>query len=141
MNTVGDLTERRIGLKVLVGEGASIDSTTTNDRLVFAIFAGLAGFERELIVERTKAGLASARARGRHGGRPFKMNPAKLRLVQAAMGKPETKVGELCAELGITCQTLHRHVTTQGRDQVRWREAAEPSRSGPMTLCRPKQTL
>ncbi len=99
---------------MLAGEGASIDTTTANGRLIFAIFAGLAEFERELIVERTRAGLASARARGRHGGRPFKMTPAKLRLAQAAMGKPETKVAELCAELGVTRQTLYRHVTPKG---------------------------
>jgi len=114
VNTVGDLTKRGIGLKVLAGEGASIDTTTANGRLIFAIFAGLAEFERELIVERTRAGLESARARGRHGGRPFKMTPAKLRLAQAAMGKPETKVAELCAELGVTRQTLYRHVTPKG---------------------------
>lgn len=115
VNLVGDLTKREIGLKVLAGEGASIDTTTANGRLIFAIFAGLAEFERELIVERTKAGLASARARGQHGGRPFKMTPAKLRLAQAAMGKPETKVGELCSELGVTRQTLYRHVTPDGQ--------------------------
>lgn len=114
VNLVGDLTKRGIGLKVLAGEGASIDTTTANGRLVFAIFAGLAEFERELIVERTKAGLAAARARGRSGGRPFKMTPAKLRLAQAAMGKPETKVVELCAELGITRQTLYRFVGPKG---------------------------
>ena len=114
VNLVGDLTKRGIGLKVLAGEGASIDTTTANGRLVFAIFAGLAEFERELIVERTKAGLAAARARGRSGGRPFKMTPAKLRLAQAAMGKPETKVAELCAELGITRQTLYRFVSPAG---------------------------
>jgi DNA invertase Pin-like site-specific DNA recombinase len=114
VNLVGDLTKRGIGLKVLAGEGASIDTTTANGRLVFAIFAGLAEFERELIVERTKAGLAAARARGRTGGRPFKMTPAKLRLAQAAMGKPETKVAELCAELGITRQTLYRFVSPAG---------------------------
>jgi DNA invertase Pin-like site-specific DNA recombinase len=114
VNLVGDLTKRNIGLKVLAGEGASIDTTTANGRLVFAIFAGLAEFERELIVERTKAGLAAARARGRTGGRPFKMTPAKLRLAQAAMGKPETKVAELCAELGITRQTLYRFVGPKG---------------------------
>lgn len=115
VNLVGDLTTREIGLKVLAGEGASIDTTTANGRLIFAIFAGLAEFERELIVERTKAGLASARARGRHGGRPFKMTPAKLRLAQATMGKPETNIAEFCAELGVTRQTLYRHVTPDGQ--------------------------
>jgi len=70
--------------------------------VVFGIFAALAEFERELISERTIAGLASARARGRKGGRPFKMTPAKLRLATASMGQPDTKVGELCTELGIT---------------------------------------
>jgi len=65
-------------------------------------------------VERTKAGLAFARARGRNGGRPFKMTAAKLRLAQAAMGQPGTKVGELCAELGVTRQTLYRHVDPNG---------------------------
>ena len=67
-----------------------------------------------MIVERTQAGLASARARGHSGGRPFEMTAAKLRLAQAAMGKPGTKVGELCAELGITRQTLYCHVDPNG---------------------------
>ena len=110
VNLVDDLTQRHIGLKVLAGEGASIDTSTANGRLVFGIFAALAEFERALIIERTKAGLAAARARGRNGGAPFKMTPAKLRLAQAAMGKPETKVADLCAELGITRQTLYRFV-------------------------------
>ena len=114
VNLVGDLTVREVGLKVLAGEGASIDTTTANGRLVFAIFAGLAEFERELIVERTRAGLEAARARGRHGGRPYKMTPAKLRLARAAMGQPETKVGDLCTELGITRQTLYRFVSPTG---------------------------
>ncbi|TCM16421.1 resolvase-like protein [Novosphingobium sp. ST904] len=70
INTVGNLTKRGVGLKVLAGEGASIDTTTADGRLIFAIFVGLAEFERELIVERTRAGPASAHARGRHGGRP-----------------------------------------------------------------------
>jgi len=73
--------------------------------VVLGIFAALAEFERELISERTIAGLASARARGRKGGRPFKMTPAKLRLATASMGRPDTRVGALCAELGITRQT------------------------------------
>ncbi len=114
VNTVHDLTERSIGLKVLTGEGAAIDTTTASGKLVFGIFAALAEFERALISERTIAGLASARARGRKGGRPYKMTPAKIRLAMAAMGQPETKVGELCAELGITRQTLYRHIAPTG---------------------------
>ncbi len=115
VNLVGDLTKRGAGLRVLAGEGAAIDTTTANGRLMFGFFAALAEFERELIVERTKAGLASARARGRSGGRPYKMTAAKLRLAQAAMGQPGTKVGELCAELGVTRQTLYRHVNPKGQ--------------------------
>ena len=114
VDTVNKLNARGVGFKVLAGQGASIDTTTANGRLMFAFFAALAEFERELIVERTHAGLAAARARGRNGGRPFKMTAAKLRLAQAAMGQPETKVGELCAELGVTRQTLYRHVTPKG---------------------------
>lgn len=114
VNTVHDLTERGIGLKVLTGEGAAIDTTTASGKLVFGIFAALAEFERALISERTVAGLAAARARGRTGGRPYKMTPAKIRLAMAAMGHKETKVGALCAELGITRQTLYRHVSPTG---------------------------
>ena len=84
-------------------------------RLVFGIFAALAEFERELIRERTIAGLSSARARGRKGGPPYTMTPAKLRLAQAAMAKRDTKVGDLCKELGVTRQTLYRFVDPKGK--------------------------
>ncbi len=114
INTVHDLTARGVGLKVLSGHGAAIDTTTAAGKLVFGIFAALAEFERELISERTVAGLASARARGRKGGRPFKMTTTKLRLAMAAMGQPETRVGDLCLELGITRQTLYRHLSPKG---------------------------
>ena len=115
VNTVHELEQRGVGFKVLSGHGASIDTTTPAGKLVFGIFAALAEFERELISERTKAGLASARARGRRGGAPYKMTVAKLRLAMAAMGQPETVIGVLCNELGITRQTLYRHVAPDGR--------------------------
>ncbi len=86
---------------------------------MFGIFAALAEFEREMVSERTKVGLASARARGRNGGGQYKMTSAKLRLAMAAMGQRETVVNELCKELGVTRQTLYRHIgpdfITQGR--------------------------
>jgi len=92
-------------------------------------------FERELISERTVAGLASARARGRRGGRPYKMTPAKLRLAAASMGQRDTRVAELCQELGITRQTLYRHVSPRGElrpDGMRLLAGGKPSpRSSP----------
>ena len=114
VNTIHDLMERKIGFRVLTGQGADIDTTTASGRLVFGIFAALAEFERELIRERTIAGLSSARARGRNGGRPYTMTPAKLRLAQAAMANRDTKVGDLCTELGVTRQTLYRFVDPHG---------------------------
>ena len=114
VNTVHDLTAKNIGLKVLTGHGAAIDTTTAAGKLVFGIFAALSEFEREMIKERTLAGMASARARGRKGGRPYKMTQAKLRLAMASLGKVETKIGPLCKELGITKQTSYRHLAPNG---------------------------
>jgi DNA invertase Pin-like site-specific DNA recombinase len=114
VNTVHHLTARGIGLRVLTGQGASIDTTLPSGKLVFGIFAALAEFERELIVERTRAGLAAARARGRVGGRSYKLTPTKLRMAQGAMRDRQTVVRDLCAELGITRQTLYRHIAPDG---------------------------
>src|SRR5699024_1483228 len=114
VNIVHDLTERGVGLKVLTGQGAAIDTTTASGKLVIGIFAALAEFGRERLCERTQASLVSARGRGRKGGRPYKMSPAKIRLAMASMGKKDTNVSALCKELGITRQTLYRHVSPTG---------------------------
>lgn len=113
VNTVQDLDDRGIAFKVLAGKGATINTSTPSGKLVF----GIAEFERELISERRKAGLQSARARGRNGGRKPKMTKAKIKLAQAAMRDPATKVSELCKELGISRQTLYRYIGPDGENR------------------------
>ena len=114
VRTVSMLSERSVGLKVLTGQGTLIDTTTAAGRLSFGIFAALAEFERELIRERTMAGLESARARGRKGGRKFALTEAQVRMAQAAMSSCDTSVSELCKELGVTPVTLYRYVGPNG---------------------------
>ena len=114
ISIVDDLTQRKVGFKVLSGQGVNIDTTTPSGRMVFSIFAALSEFERELNRERTIAGLQAARARGRKGGRKFKMTKAQVRLAQASMKNRDTSVSELCKELGITRPTLYRYVGPNG---------------------------
>ena len=114
VSTVEALRERGVGLRVLAGAGAEIDTGTANGRLIFAIFAALAEFERELIAERTRAGLAAARARGRRGGRPRKMDRAMLHMAMRAMAARETNAQDLARRLGITTTTLYMYVNGDG---------------------------
>jgi DNA invertase Pin-like site-specific DNA recombinase len=111
---VEELNHRRVGLKVLTGTGAQIDTTTANGRLVFGIFAALAEFEAELIRERTKAGLTAARARGRVGGRPRKVTPATLKMAMAALADPQSNAHDVARRLGITRTTLYTYVNGDG---------------------------
>ncbi len=114
VKTVTGLSDAGVGLKVLTGQGAQIDTTTAAGRLSFGIFAALAEFESELIRERTMAGLRAARARGRKGGRKPALTKAQIRTIQAAMAHQDTSVSELCSELGISPVTLYRYVDPQG---------------------------
>ena len=109
-----DLRKRDIGLKVLAGQGAQIDTTTANGRLVFGLFAAIAEFERELIVERTQAGLQSARARGRMGGRPRKMDASKLKAAMAALSDKKTIATQVAKTLNISTATLYTYVNPDG---------------------------
>ena len=115
VKTVQDLSGRGVGLRVLTGQGAQIDTTAAAGHLVFGIFAASAEFEGELIRERTVAGLRAARARGRKGGRKFVLSKAQVRLAQAAMANRDTSVSELCRELGIKPVTLYRYVGPQSQ--------------------------
>lgn len=114
VNTVEDLKQRNIGFKVLTGQGAQIDTTTPQGKLVFGMFAALAEFERELIVERTKAGLEAARARGRLGGRPRKMDAQLLKMAMHAMSDKTAVAKDLAEKLGITTTTLYYYVNGDG---------------------------
>ncbi len=114
VTTVRGLSERGIGLSVLTGQGANIDTTPSSGKLIFGIFAALAEFEGDLIRERTAAGLAASRARGRKGGRQFELSKNQIRLAQSAMANRETNVADLCAELKISRATLYRYVGPQG---------------------------
>lgn len=114
VTTVSELEARGVGLRVLSGEGAALDTSTPAGRLVFSLFAALAEFERDLIRERTMAGLAAARARGRKGGRRFVLSKAQVRLAQVAMTSRDTSVAELCRELGVKPVTLYRYVGPDG---------------------------
>ena len=91
-----------------------LDSKAFSGKLVFGIFAALAEFERELIRERTMAGLKSARARGKKGGRKFNLTKGQVRLAQASMKNKSTNVSELCREPGVSRQTLYRYVGPDG---------------------------
>ncbi|GBR49580.1 recombinase family protein [Neokomagataea thailandica] len=115
VKTVRSLSERGIGLCVLTGQGAAIDTTTSSGKLIFGIFAALAEFEGDLIKERTMAGLAAARARGRKGGRRFELTKNQIRLAQSAMANRDTNIVDLCQELGISRATLYRYVAPNGQ--------------------------
>lgn len=115
INCVQELEDRKVGFKVLTGAGAMVDTTTAHGKLIFGIFAAMAEYERDLIRERTIAGLKAARARGRVGGRKFRLSKAKVRYLEAAMGKPETVVAELGKELGICMTTLYKYVGPDGQ--------------------------
>lgn len=114
VSMVDMLGKKEIGFKVLQGLGAEIDTGKANGRFVFNIFAALAEYERELIKERTKAGLDAARARGRKGGRPRKMDKAALKMAISAMKEKDSKPGEIAKKLNITTTTLYDYVNGDG---------------------------
>ena len=114
IQTVEDLTKRKIGFKVLSGQGVNIDTTTPAGKMIFSIFGALAEFERELIRERTIAGITAARARGRMGGRKLNLTKAQVRLAEASMKNRDTSVTELCKELKITRATLYKYISPTG---------------------------
>jgi DNA invertase Pin-like site-specific DNA recombinase len=108
IETVTILHERGIGFKSLTEQ---IDTTTSSGKLIFHIFGALAEFERDLICERTQAGLQAARARGRRGGRPRLLAGAKkLAMVQAMYDDKNNTIEDICQTLHISRATLYRYL-------------------------------
>lgn len=87
-----------------------IDTTTPGGRLYFNMMASMAEFEHDLIVERTKAGLASAKARGRQGGRPVLLKDEKLARAKELYNAKQLSIKEICAMTGVSKATLYRHI-------------------------------
>jgi len=102
---ITELEEKGIGFKSLT---ESIDTTSTTGKLVFHIFAALAEFERTLIQDRTKAGLAAARARGRKGGRPPKLTAAQIKKASAMLSDPSIAKTEIAKHFDVTRTTLNK---------------------------------
>ena len=93
-----------------------IDTTTSGGKLIFHIFGALAEFERDIIRERTQAGLQAARARGRNGGRPKSLTGKKVAMVQELYQNKQNSIADICKGLNISRATLYRYVKT-GQDR------------------------
>jgi DNA invertase Pin-like site-specific DNA recombinase len=106
IETVHALDARGVGFKSLQEH---IDTTTPGGKLIFHVFAALAEFERDLIRERTRAGLTAARARGRRGGRKPALTPKQAALARSMKADPGNSIADICATLGISKRTLYRY--------------------------------
>lgn len=115
IRVVSDLDERGVGFRSLQ---ESIDTTSSGGKLIFHVFGALAEFERSLIQERTQAGLAAARARGRHGGRPRKLTKAKTQLLYRLYDEREHTVAEICKMIGISKPTLYTYLSRRDGSPV-----------------------
>ena len=109
IDLIQTLEGRGVGFKSLTEQ---IDTTTSGGKLIFHIFGALAEFERNLIRERTMAGLQAARARGRKGGRPRKPNTdTKIVMAKRLHADPNNSIAEICKTLGVSRATLYRYLS------------------------------
>jgi DNA invertase Pin-like site-specific DNA recombinase len=107
IETISKLNNRNIGFKSIQ---ENIDTTTSGGKLVFHIFGALAEFERDIIRERTNAGLQAARARGRKGGRPKSLTSKKAAMAQELYNNRQNSINEICKTLHISRATLYRYI-------------------------------
>jgi|SRR5215213_842450 len=113
IQTISALHAKGIGFKSLTEQ---IDTTTSGGKLIFHIFGALAEFERDIIRERTRAGMQAARARGRQGGRPrLAGNARKVALAKTLYEDRKTPVKDICRDLNISRATLYRYLKMEGK--------------------------
>ena len=107
IDLITQLEEKEIGFRSLT---EAMDTTTSGGKLIFHIFGALAEFERNLIQERTQAGLAAARARGRKGGRPYALEESKRKMAIELYNSKEHSVDEICQTMEISRPTLYNYL-------------------------------
>ena len=107
IETITELNDRKIGFKSIT---ENIDTTTSGGKLIFHIFGALAEFERDIIRERTQAGLNAARARGRKGGRPKKLTAKTVEQAKTLYDGRKHSIDEICRTLHVSRATLYRYL-------------------------------
>lgn len=142
VNLVADFRRRRIGLKTLAG--VPIDATSPAGHVFYELFQELFECDRALLSERVVTSLASARARGRMGGRPASMTPEKIKLAQAALTRPAeggdatgATVSQVAKDLDVSRSTLTRYIFEDGRLKPRAEKLLAAEAAGPR---RPRRT-
>jgi len=125
IDTVAALQRRDVGFRSL---HENIDTTTPGGKLVFHLFGALAEFERDLIRQRTLAGLAAARARGRAGGRPPSMTPTKIALARQLYEGQQHSLAEIARTLGVSRASIYRHLARNPAAESAGRPRTPPPR-------------
>jgi DNA invertase Pin-like site-specific DNA recombinase len=116
IDTIADLQRRGVGFRSLQ---ENIDTTTPGGKLIFHLFGALAEFERDLIRQRTLAGLAAVRARGRARGRPPSMTPTKVALARQMYDAQQHSLAEIARTLGVSRASIYRHLARNPADGQR----------------------
>jgi DNA invertase Pin-like site-specific DNA recombinase len=127
---IHSLEERNVGFRSLQ---ENLDTSTPTGRLIFNVFASLAEFERDLLRERTQAGLAAARARGRVGGRPTVMTPAKLEVIRSMYASRKHSLAAIAAAVNVSRSTVYRHLASAASTSV-------SLSAGPSSTSRPRRS-
>ena len=116
IETINRLHQKKVGF---VSLQENIDTTTSGGKLIFHVFGALAEFEREIIRERTRAGLSSARSRGRLGGRPKALTARQIAMAKKLLADPHNRVGDICEQFKVSRSTLYRVCQAENNQKLK----------------------